>query len=439
MAKNRTLPKDVTIVGLGYVGLPLALAFASELPTKGFDVDVARVEGLQAGTDRNREVPDVDITESELELTSDTSCITDSEFIVVTVPTPVTDDYAPDLSLLESASAMIGVQLRGRTEGLPAPIIVYESTTYPGCTEEFCGPIIERESGLKSGEGFFLGYSPERTNFGDLEHDLETVIKVVSGQTPEVAQVVSDTYGLIAKAGTHMAANIKTGEASKVIENVQRDLNIALFNELAMIFDRMGIESSDVFDAAATKWNFHRYQPGLVGGHCIPVDPYYLTYAAAKQGYDAEVVLAGRAVNEAVPTFIAEKLAALLVEAGKEIDGSKVLVLGLTFKPDISDIRNTKTLMLLAELQKLGIEVVVHDPNVPDVALGRMGVAGHSDPLNSEETWDAVVVTVDHREFREAGADKIASRVNQPGVFVDISGSFANEAAGIDGLGYWRP
>lgn len=249
------------------------MAFAKKLPTTGFDVFQALFDELRAGTDRNREVPEAEITESDLKVPADASCITDAEFIVVTVPTPVTEDHKPNLSLLESANSLIGVRLRERSANLPAPIIVFESTTYPGCTEEFCGPIIERESGLKSGEGFFLGYSPERTNFGDAEHNLQTVVKVVSGQTSEVAQVVDDTYGLIAKAGTHMAANIRSAEASKVIENVQRDLNIALFNELSMNFDRMGIQSADVFDAAVTKWNFHRYQPGLVGGTAYPWIP----------------------------------------------------------------------------------------------------------------------------------------------------------------------
>jgi UDP-N-acetyl-D-galactosamine dehydrogenase len=260
-------PASVVVIGLGYVGLPLALAFSKEFPTTGFDVDTSRVDELLAGVDCNQELSSVELLSSKLRFARESSCISDAEFIVVTVPTPVTCDYEPDLGMLYSASELIGTRLTERSINLRPPIIVFESTTYPGCTEEFCGPVIEDASGLKSGEGFFLGYSPERTNFGDDTHTVETVVKVVAGQTPEVAELVSDVYGKIVKAGTYMAVNIKTAEASKVIENIQRDLNIALFNELAMIFDKMGIRSVDAFDAAATKWNFHRYQPGLVGGN----------------------------------------------------------------------------------------------------------------------------------------------------------------------------
>lgn len=439
MTNYREIPGNVTVIGLGYVGLPLALAFSKELPTTGFDIDACRVDELSMGTDSNREVTETEIKSSDLTLTADASYIADAEFIVVTVPTPVTEDHKPDLSLLESASAMIGFQLRGRSEGLPAPIVVYESTTYPGCTEEFCGPIIERDSGLKSGEGFFLGYSPERTNFGDPEHTLETVIKVVSGQTPEVAKVVSETYGLVAKAGTHLAPSIKTAEASKVIENVQRDLNIALFNELAMIFDRMEIRSSDVFDAAATKWNFHRYQPGLVGGHCIPVDPYYLTHAAAQAGYDAEVVLAGRAVNEMMPEFIAGKLATLLTGAGKDVAGARLLVLGLTFKADIADIRNSKILELVKVLDRVGVVVDVYDPNVTERVTPSTGLSMVSNPFDSNERWDGVVIGVAHGQFDVERIMNIGKRLNSPGVFADLTGRFEVEARDLVGVEYWRP
>lgn len=431
-------PANVTVVGLGYVGLPLALAFARELPTTGFDVFDARVDELLAGSDRNREVPDAEIAASSVTFTADASCITDAEFIVVTVPTPVNEDHSPDLSLLESASAMIGVQLRRRSAGLPAPVIVYESTTYPGCTEDFCGPIIERESGLKSGTGFFLGYSPERTNFGDAEHNLETVVKVVSGQTPEVAQVVRNTYGLIAKAGTHLAANIKTAEASKVIENVQRDLNIALFNELAMIFDRMDIKSSDVFDAAATKWNFHRYQPGLVGGHCIPVDPYYLTHAAAEAGYDAKIVLAGRDVNEMMPEFIAAKILRYLDGRSSESDEASVLILGQTFKADIADTRNSKAITLAALIAARGVSTKVSDPMISGGSKedGHLDVV--DDPFKSSERFDVVVLAVPHSLFLSQ-LDQIVRLLWSGGLLVDVVGAMDGDRVLNQDYIYWSP
>ena len=425
MSDDLTMPKNVTVIGLGYVGLPLALAFSKELRTTGFDVDASRVDELSIGTDRNREVAESEITSSNLTFTADASCVADAAFIVVTVPTPVTEDHKPDLSMLESASMMIGSQLCERSEGLPVPIVVYESTTYPGCTEEFCGPIIERESGLKAGEGFFLGYSPERTNFGDPEHTLETVIKVVSGETPEVAKVVGYTYGLIAKAGTHMAPNIKTAEASKVIENVQRDLNIALFNELAMIFDRMDIRSSDVFDAASTKWNFHRYQPGLVGGHCIPVDPYYLTYAASKLGHDSKVILSGRSVNDSMPEFIAAKAGSLLRSQGIDPNSAAVLILGAAFKKDVVDIRNSKAIVLAERLATRFGSVRVYDPLIEGVEVERDGArfAMIDDPLDSGVKYDLIVLAVAHSEF-VVFVNRLEELLSHDGVVMDLTGTF---------------
>ena len=436
MSVNRKLPGDITVVGLGYVGLPLSLAFSKKLPTTGFDIDASRVEELQSGDDRNREVKSAEITSSGLALTTDASCIADAEFIIVTVPTPVTGDHKPDLRLLESASKMIGNQLRERADGLPAPIIVYESTTYPGCTEEFCGPAIERESGLKAGVGFFLGYSPERTNFGDDEHTLETVIKVVSGQNAEVASTMSNTYGLVAEAGTHVAPNIKTAEASKVIENVQRDLNIALFNELAMIFDRMDIRSSDVFDAAATKWNFHRYQPGLVGGHCIPVDPYYLTYAAAEAGYEADIVLAGRAVNEEIPEFISLKAESLLREQGTDSESAAALVLGATFKRDVTDIRNSKAIELTKLLTRRFGNVQVYDPYVSAAKNVNLPFDLVDDPFESGAKYELIVVAVAHSEFGDL-SDRLGKLLSPNGIIVDVSGSFFTSSGNPPAQLYW--
>jgi UDP-N-acetyl-D-galactosamine dehydrogenase len=325
---------------------------------------------------------------------------------------------------------MIGRCLRDRSHGSSTPIIVFESTTYPGCTEDFCGPIIERESRLKSGEGFVLGYSPERTNFGDAEHTLETVVKVVSGQTAEGAKVISDVYSRIAKAGVHMAPNIKTAEASKVIENVQRDLNIALFNESAMIFDRMGIDSSDVFDAAGTKWNFHRYQPGLVGGHCIPVDPYYLTYAAKQVGYDANVILAGRSVNEGMVPVIGEKIQQLVTEAGQLPGESDVLVLGQTFKGDVADFRNSKAIHLSDSLAGSFKSVTRFDP------YGEYNEA-NKDPFAGDARFGAVVLAVPHSQFVES-ITAVRELVASGGVMVDLTGSIkSSQMLDFDGL-FWK-
>ena len=436
MTSEQTTPRNITVVGLGYVGLPLAVAFAKEFPTIGLDVDESRVAELLSEYDRNREVPKGEVATSSVTFTSDESCVADAEFIVVTVPTPVSEDHKPDLSSLESASSAIGTQLRRRSAGSSAPIIVFESTTYPGCTEGFCGPIIERESGLKSGEGFFLGYSPERTNFGDQAHTLETVVKVVSGQTPEIAAIVADVYGRIVKTGTHLAANIKTAEASKVIENVQRDLNIALFNELAMIFDRMDIRSADAFDAAATKWNFHRYQPGLVGGHCIPVDPYYLTHAASELGFDARVVLAGREVNESVAEFTAGKISSLIEEAGGVPAEASVLMLGLTFKPNVSDIRNSKAMLLADLLVQRHSSVDVYEPVgvVPQEAGTGYNVV--DDPFAAEKTYDVVVLAVPH-DTVVAQKAHIGGLVKSGGLVVDLGSALDRADIESTSRTYW--
>ena len=429
-------PASLVVIGLGYVGLPLALAFSREFPTSGFDIDTSRIEELLAGVDRNNEFTDSELMSSKLVLTKDPSCISDAEFIVVTVPTPVSQNHVPDLSMLRSASQLIGTRLRERTRNLPRPIIVFESTTYPGCTEEFCGPLIENVSGLESGVDFFLGYSPERTNFGDDTHTLEAVIKVVSGQTPEVTQTVRNTYSRIAKAGTHVAVNIKTAEASKVIENIQRDLNIALFNELAMIFDRMDIRSADVFDAAATKWNFHRYQPGLVGGHCIPVDPYYLTYASSKLGYDAHVVLAGRDVNERVAGFTANKVSVLTRSAALGSSKPSVLVLGMTFKPNVSDLRNSKALTLAKLLLEQNLAVQVYDPVAGEQFPEDIGLRLHEDPFISNKTYNAVILAVPHDVFM-IKKTCIVDLVNPGGLLVDLPSILNQSEIESTGKVYW--
>jgi len=430
------LPSNLVVIGLGYVGLPLALAFSKEISTTGFDVDTSRVDELLAGVDRNNELSSAELSSSKLSFTKESSCISDAEFIVVAVPTPVTKSYKPDLGMLKSASELIGNQLRERGKNLSPVIVVFESTTYPGCTEEFCGPLIEKASGLKSGVDFFLGYAPERTNFGDGIHTLETIVKVVSGQTPEVAELVSEIYGRVVKAGIHKAVNIKTAEASKLIENIQRDLNIALFNEFAVIFDKMNIRSSDVFDAAATKWNFHRYHPGLVGGHCIPVDPYYMTYASSELGYDARLVLAGRDMNERMAEFIADKVFGLINSITGDQAKASVLLLGLAFKPNVSDSRNSKVMTLVNLLLDRDLIVDVYDPFVQHRLSGGIDYRMIENPLSSNKEYDAVILAVPHDIFLNH-KNRIIELVTAGGLVVDLGTDLDQSAVESVGKTYW--
>jgi UDP-N-acetyl-D-galactosamine dehydrogenase len=429
-------PKNLVVIGLGYVGLPLALAFSKEIPTIGFDLDDSRIDELGTGVDRNKEFSNAELTSSKLSLTKESSCISDAEFIVVTVPTPITDSNEPDLRMLKAASELIGNRLRKRGKNLSPAIVVFESTTYPGCTEGFCGPLIENASGLKSGVDFFLAYSPERTNFGDGTHTLETIVKVVSGQNPEVLELVSETYRLVVKAGIHTVKDIKTAEASKLIENIQRDLNIALFNELAVIFDRMNIRSSDVFDAAATKWNFHRYYPGLVGGHCIPVDPYYMTYASSELGYDARVVLAGRDMNERMAEFIANKVSGLIRSIKGDQAKASVLLLGLAFKPNVSDLRNSKVMALADLLLDRNLVVDVYDPFVRHPSPDDIGYRILENPFSSDEEYDAVVLAVSHDIFLNQ-KNRIVELVNPSGLVADLVSGLDRSEVESFGKTYW--
>ncbi len=433
-----TLPKSVTIVGLGYVGLPLAVAFARHLPVVGFDVDGKRVDGLSKGFDRNREVQSEGLKNRNLTFTTDPSCLADASVLLVTVPTPVDENNEPDLRPLVSASKTIGSQLARRRPGIPMPLIVYESTTFPGCTEEVCVPIIERASGLKCGQGFKVGYSPERVNFGDRDHNLETVIKVVSGQDQESADLVEAVYRLICKAGTHRAPDIRTAEAAKVIENIQRDLNIALVNELAIIFDRLGVSTTDVLAAASTKWNFIPFRPGLVGGHCIPVDPYYLTHRAIRAGYHPQVILAGRKLNEQMPEFIGDKVVALLKRCGKASQDTRALVLGVAFKAGITDIRNTKVVRLARHLEGHGLLVEVHDPVVDPADIELLALRQAADPFKSG-SYDAVIIATPHKELICLGAAKLSSLIRKPGVFADVAGAMNGAEFQALGVTYWRP
>ena len=434
MPVDDKLPSRVAVVGLGYVGLPLAVAFAEHLPVVGFDVDSRRVAELREGYDRNGEVPADALARPNLHFTDDPECLREADFIVVTVPTPVDRAKRPDLSFLIGASELVGRALR------PGDVVVYESTVYPGCTEEVCVPVLERESGLRAGVDFKVGYSPERINPGDPEHTLANVVKVVAGQDEETTELLARVYGLVVRAGIYKAPNIRTAEAAKVIENVQRDLNIALMNELAMLFHRLGLDTQEVLRAARTKWNFLPFEPGLVGGHCIPVDPYYLTHKAQEVGYHPEVILAGRRINDSMGRYVAQETVKLLIQAGKAVRGSRVLVLGVAFKENVRDVRNSRVVDLVKELESYGCEVEVHDPLIPREVVEGLGLRPVEDPFSSQERYDAVVLAVPHRVFRERPAQAVAALLNHtgPGVLVDVKGVLESFARAQATVLYWR-
>lgn len=398
---NEYSVQKVAIIGLGYVGLPLAVEFGKVLPTVGFDINVSRVNELRSGQDHTLEVSSEELSQStQLTFESDIDCIRDANFYIVTVPTPIDEHRQPDLTPLVKASETLGRVIK------PNDIIVFESTVYPGATEEVCVPVIEKHSGLKFNVDFFAGYSPERINPGDKEHRVTTIKKVTSGSTPEVAQIVDSLYSRIITAGTYLASSIKVAEAAKVIENTQRDLNIALINELAIIFNRLGIDTEEVLLAAGTKWNFLPFRPGLVGGHCIGVDPYYLTHKAQAVGYYPEVILAGRRINDGMAKYVVSQLVKSMIRTEIAVSGSKVLVLGLTFKENCPDIRNTKVVDILAELKEYGMLADVFDPWVDgDQAQEEYGIQLVTKP--ELRSYDAVVVAVAHHQFRTLGTEGI--------------------------------
>jgi len=405
--------RRIAIIGLGYVGLPVAVAMGKVLKgTIGFDISERRIAELKKGTDKTLEVTSEELAASQVLFTSDPNDLKQADFFVVAVPTPIDRFRRPDLSLVESASATVG---RALSKGA---IVVYESTVYPGVTEEVCGPILERESGLRCGVDFKLGYSPERINPGDKEHRFETIIKVVSGQDEDTLNVVADVYGRVVKAGVHRAASIKVAEAAKVIENTQRDLNIALMNELAVIFNKLGIETKDVLAAARTKWNFLPFQPGLVGGHCIGVDPYYLTAKAEELGINPEVILAGRRLNDSMGRYIAENAIKLLIQGGVSIKNANVGVLGITFKENVPDIRNSKVPQIIDTLKEYGLRVMTCDPwaSAADV-VHEYGIdlVAESELKN----LDALVLAVAHSGAREQVA-KILAANPRVSVLIDV-------------------
>ncbi len=412
----------IAVIGLGYVGLPLAVAFGRKFDTVGFDVKAERVAGLRAGHDATRETSPEDLRGAvHLRYSHDPAALADRNVFVVAVPTPVDAFKRPDLGPLERASVTVG---RALSKG---SVVIYESTVYPGATEEVCVPILERESGLGFNRDFFAGYSPERINPGDREHRLETIRKVVSGSTPEAAAFVETLYGRIVSAGTFRAASIRIAEAAKIIENTQRDVNIALINELAMIFHRLGLDTGDVLAAAGTKWNFLPFRPGLVGGHCIGVDPYYLTHKAQQIGYHPEMILAGRRINDDMGVYVIARLAKLMIRRRIHLQGGKVLILGLTFKENCPDIRNTRVVDMIAELRAFGAEVEVHDPWADPAEVEReYGFCTIATPPPGR--YDAIVLAVGHREFREMGAETIRRFGRPDCVLFDIPHVLPREA-----------
>ena len=424
--------KTVGVIGLGYVGLPLVVEFGKHFRTIGFDISQDKVDACQRGIDPSRELTDEDVRSSlHAVYTSDPKMLGEADVIIVAVPTPVDNAHIPDFRPLVGASISVGRHMkRGAT-------IVYESTVYPGATEEVCIPVLERESGLRWKSDFFVGYSPERINPGDKEHTLTKILKIVSGDTAETLDKVAKLYETIIQPGVHRASSIKTAEAAKVIENTQRDLNISLMNELAIIFDKLGIDTSEVLAAAGTKWNFLKFTPGLVGGHCIGVDPYYLTHKAEMLGYNPQVILAGRRINDGMGKFIAEQTIKRMIAGGSPVKGAKVNVLGLTFKENCGDLRNSKVIDIINELKTYGVEVFVTDPQAKSAeAVHEYGVA--LTPWNDLPRADAIVAAVSHKEFTVLTIDDIATKLVNGGAFIDVKASFDRQAIEQAGYQLWR-
>ncbi len=428
MSESRSQEK-IAVIGLGYVGLPVALAFSRKFPTVGFDINERRVDMLSRGRDDTGEVTEEELRSSRLSFTTSLEDLRGTTFFIVAVPTPIDQNHRPDLRPLVSASETVGKVLE------KGAVVVYESTVYPGVTEEVCAPVLARVSKLKAGVDFRLGYSPERINPGDREHTFERITKVVSGQDDATLERVAAAYGAVVKAGVHRAPSIKVAEAAKVIENTQRDLNIALMNELALIFDRLGIRTRDVLDAASTKWNFLRFSPGLVGGHCIGVDPYYLTTKAEELGYQPQVILSGRRINNGVGAYVAQRTMKMLSRAGVPLSQAKVGILGLTFKENVPDLRNSRIPDIVNELTEFGLRPLVHDPmGNPEEAREEYGV--HLCEWSQLSGLDALILAVPHRQYMEMPTRSLLALVREGGVVVDVKSVL--DPAGVDrGLHYW--
>ena len=423
--------RKISVVGLGYVGLPVAVAFGKHGPVIGFDINENRLEELRAGQDRTNEVSATELGDTQIEFTSKPEVLAQADFHIVAVPTPIDDAHQPDLTPVVKASESVGKALK------KGDIVVYESTVYPGVTEDICVPILERVSGLKCGPDFTVGYSPERINPGDKEHTFTKIKKVVSGQDAATLKIVADVYSSVVTAGVYKAASIKVAEAAKVIENTQRDLNIALMNELALIFDRMGIDTLDVLEAAGTKWNFLKFKPGLVGGHCIGVDPYYLTHKAEKLGYIPQVILAGRRINDSMGAFIAQQTIKQMIHAGHAIANAVVTVLGLTFKENCPDLRNSRVIDIIRELEEFDVQVQVFDPVASSAeALHEYGVTSLS--LNELKPAAAIVIAVAHDAYaRWTPSDYLKLMHNAP-VVIDVKGVCDGPALDRAGARFWR-
>jgi UDP-N-acetyl-D-glucosamine/UDP-N-acetyl-D-galactosamine dehydrogenase len=419
--------KEVTIavVGLGYVGLPLAVEFGKKFETLGFDINAGRIQELRSGVDHTLEVSSDELKSAELlQFSSDIETLRKATVFIVTVPTPIDEHRQPDLTPLIKASETIGKVIK------KGDVVIYESTVYPGATEEDCIPVVERVSGLVFNSDFFAGYSPERINPGDKEHRVTTIKKVTSGSTPQIAEFVDQLYRSIIVAGTHKASSIKVAEAAKVIENTQRDLNIALINELAVIFNKLNIDTEEVLLAAGTKWNFLPFRPGLVGGHCIGVDPYYLTHKAQSIGYHPEVILAGRRINDSMGRYVVSQLVKAMIARRVHVNGAKVLVLGLTFKENCPDVRNTKVVDIVSELKEYGMDADIYDPWVdPAEAQEEYGITPVAAPKSGE--YDAVIIAVAHKEFRALGAQKIRAYAKPVHVLYDLKYILSSDEADI--------
>lgn len=415
----------IAVIGLGYVGLPLAVEFAKTRSVIGFDINEKRVEELKAGHDGTREISSAELAEAaQLDLTCDVEGLKEANVFIVTVPTPIDRHKRPDLGPLLKASETVGRALKS------GDVVIYESTVYPGATEEDCVPVLEQVSGLKFNRDFYVGYSPERINPGDKQHRLPDIRKVTSGSTPEIADLIDGLYATIIKAGTFKAESIRVAEAAKVIENTQRDINIALINELAIIFNRMGIDTQAVLEAAGTKWNFLPFRPGLVGGHCIGVDPYYLTHKAEAIGYHPEIILAGRRLNDGMGRYVAGQLVKAMLKKGIEVAGARVLVMGLAFKEDCPDLRNTRVIDVMDELKSFSCEVDVHDPlAISSEARVEYGIDLVAEP--EKQAYDAVILAVPHSLLAKQGADAIRSYCRDSGVFFDLKSAFDTDSSDL--------
>lgn len=424
--------EKISLIGLGYVGMPIAVAFAHKVKVIGYDLNEKKVELYKQGTDPTKEVGDDVIKHTTVEFTADETMLRQAKFHIVAVPTPVNKDHTPDLTPIEGASRTLG---RNLTRG---SVVVFESTVYPGVTEDVCVPILEKESGLKCGEDFKIGYSPERINPGDKVHRLETITKIVSGMDEETLEVIAKVYELVVEAGVHRAESIKVAEAAKVIENSQRDINIAFMNELSIIFNKMGIDTKSVLEAAGTKWNFLHFYPGLVGGHCIGVDPYYLTYKAEMLGYHSQIILSGRRINDDMGKYVAENVVKRLIAADKAVKNAKVAILGFTFKENCPDTRNTKIIDIVNELKEFGIEPTIADPQADSEEAQRLyGIEFEN--IESIKEADAVVLAVAHNEFKSLSMEDINALYGEgKKIMLDLKGLLSRKEYENAGYLYWR-